>query len=146
MPIVSVLQHRPSAQTKGAVQSAANWLSWVGIAAAAITQTLLSGPAQLRYGQIFWVCGTVAASVGELWAVAEGLVAATDQAGGSVPALWRQTPRTRKSVTVLADTIPEACVRRALEDPAEPCVVDRPFSEAILTDSEPVPVFGHVQA
>ena len=67
----------------------------------------------------------VAASVGELWAVAEGLVAATDQAGAPVPALWRQPPRTRKPVTILADTIPEAFVRRALEDPAEPCVADR---------------------
>jgi acyl-[acyl-carrier-protein]-phospholipid O-acyltransferase/long-chain-fatty-acid--[acyl-carrier-protein] ligase len=64
VPIVSVLQHRPSAQTKGAVQGAASWLSWVGIAAAAIIQTLLSGPAQLSYGQIFWVCGAVAALAG----------------------------------------------------------------------------------
>jgi len=64
VPIVSVLQHRPSPQTKGAVQGAASWLSWVGIAAAAITQTLLSGPAQLSYGQIFWVCGAVAALAG----------------------------------------------------------------------------------
>jgi len=64
VPIVSVLQHRPSPQTKGAVQGAASWLSWVGIAAAAITQTLLSGPAQLSYGQIFWVCGVVAALAG----------------------------------------------------------------------------------
>lgn len=64
VPIVSVLQHRPSAQTKGAVQGAASWLSWVGIAAAAITQTLLSGTAHLSYGQIFWVCGGVAALSG----------------------------------------------------------------------------------
>lgn len=64
VPIVSVLQHRPSPQTKGAVQGAASWLSWVGIAAAAMTQTLLSGTAQLTYGQIFWVCGGVAALAG----------------------------------------------------------------------------------
>jgi predicted MFS family arabinose efflux permease len=64
VPLVSVLQHRPSPQSKGAVQGAASWLSWVGIAAAAITQTLLSGPAQLGYGQIFWVCGAVAALAG----------------------------------------------------------------------------------
>ena len=64
VPIVSVLQHRPSAQTKGAVQGAASWLSWVGIAAAAMTQTFLSGPAQLSYGQIFWACGVVAALAG----------------------------------------------------------------------------------
>jgi len=64
VPLVSVLQHRPSAQMKGAVQGAASWLSWVGIAVAAITQTLLSGPAQLDYGQVFWVCGAVAGLAG----------------------------------------------------------------------------------
>lgn len=64
VPIVSVLQHRPSAQSKGAVQGAASWLSWVGIAAAAITQSLLSGPARLDYGQVFWVCGAVAGLAG----------------------------------------------------------------------------------
>jgi acyl-[acyl-carrier-protein]-phospholipid O-acyltransferase / long-chain-fatty-acid--[acyl-carrier-protein] ligase len=64
VPIVSVLQHRPSAQTKGAVQGAASWLSWVGIAAAAVTQGLLSQHAHLAYGQIFWVCGTIAAIAG----------------------------------------------------------------------------------
>jgi acyl-[acyl-carrier-protein]-phospholipid O-acyltransferase / long-chain-fatty-acid--[acyl-carrier-protein] ligase len=64
VPIVSVLQHRPSPKTKGAVQGAASWLSWVGIAAAAISQTLLSGMAHLTYGQIFWVCSAVAACAG----------------------------------------------------------------------------------
>jgi acyl-[acyl-carrier-protein]-phospholipid O-acyltransferase / long-chain-fatty-acid--[acyl-carrier-protein] ligase len=64
VPIVSVLQHRPSPQTKGAMQGAASWLSWIGIAAAAVTQALLSGTAQLSYGQIFWVCGGVAAMAG----------------------------------------------------------------------------------
>ena len=62
VPIVSVLQHRPPARTKGAVQGAASWLSWVGIAAAAITQTLLSE--RLSYGKIFWVCGAVAGLAG----------------------------------------------------------------------------------
>ena len=64
VPIVSVLQHRPSPQTKGAVQGAASWLSWVGIAAAAITQGLLSTTAHLSYGQVFWVCGLFAALAG----------------------------------------------------------------------------------
>jgi acyl-[acyl-carrier-protein]-phospholipid O-acyltransferase/long-chain-fatty-acid--[acyl-carrier-protein] ligase len=64
VPLVSVLQHRPSPQTKGAVQGAASWLSWVGIAAAAVTQTLLSGTAHLSYGQVFWVCGAVAGLAG----------------------------------------------------------------------------------
>ena len=64
VPIVSVLQHRPSAETKGAVQGAASWLSWVGIATAAVTQTLLSSMAGLSYGQVFWFCGAVAALTG----------------------------------------------------------------------------------
>ncbi len=64
VPIVSVLQHRPSPQTKGAVQGAASWLSWVGIAAAAITQSVLSTTLHLSYGQVFWVCGVVAGLAG----------------------------------------------------------------------------------
>ena len=64
VPIVSVLQHRPSPQTKGAVQGAVSWLSWVGIAAAAMTQNLLASTVHLNYGQIFWVCGAVAGLAG----------------------------------------------------------------------------------
>ena len=64
VPIVSVLQHRPSPQTKGAVQGAVSWLSWVGIAAAAITQNQLASTVHLSYGQIFWVCGAVSALSG----------------------------------------------------------------------------------
>lgn len=64
VPIVSVLQHRPSPQTKGAVQGAASWLSWVGIAAASITQNLLATTLHLSYSQIFWVCGAVAGGGG----------------------------------------------------------------------------------
>ncbi|MFT4176915.1 MAG: MFS transporter [Luteolibacter sp.] len=62
VPVVSVLQHRPAPEIKGAVQAAASWLSWVGIAAAAITQGQLTQI--LSYGQIFWVCGGVAAVAG----------------------------------------------------------------------------------
>lgn len=64
VPVVSVLQHRPSPQTKGAVQGAVSWLSWVGIAAAAITQSVLSGTLHLEYGRVFWFCGAVAAITG----------------------------------------------------------------------------------
>lgn len=46
------------------VQGAASWLSWVGIAAAAITQSQVSGNGYLSYGQIFWVCGAVACFTG----------------------------------------------------------------------------------
>ncbi len=64
VPVVSVLQHRPSAETKGAVQGAASWLSWVGIALASIMQTVLAKNAHLDYGQIFWFCGAVALLTG----------------------------------------------------------------------------------
>ena len=64
VPIVSVLQHRPTPQTKGAVQGAASWLSWVGVAVAAQTQGFLSGVAHLGYGRIFWICGAVAGLAG----------------------------------------------------------------------------------
>ena len=64
VPIVSVLQHRPSAQTKGAVQGAVSWLSWVGIALASITQAQLAKTFHLSYSQIFWFAGAVAAVAG----------------------------------------------------------------------------------
>lgn len=64
VPVISVLAHRPSPQTKGAVQGAASWLSWVGVAAASVTQTLLSTTAHLSYGQVFWVCGVFAGLAG----------------------------------------------------------------------------------
>jgi acyl-[acyl-carrier-protein]-phospholipid O-acyltransferase/long-chain-fatty-acid--[acyl-carrier-protein] ligase len=64
VPVISVLAHRPSPQTKGAVQGAASWLSWVGVAAASVTQTLLSTTVHLSYGQVFWVCGVFAGVAG----------------------------------------------------------------------------------
>lgn len=64
VPIVSVLQHRPSPQTKGAVQGAVSWLSWVGIAVASVTQGQLATTFHLTYGQIFWFCGAMAAIAG----------------------------------------------------------------------------------
>jgi len=89
VPIVSVLQHRPTPQMKGAVQGAASWLSWVGIAAAAFTQKVLSENVHLGYGQVFWVCGTVAGLAG---------VFVTWSRPGAVPemlARWRSA-RTRQ--------------------------------------------------
>ncbi len=64
VPIVSVLQHRPSPQTKGAVQGAVSWLSWVGIAVASVMQGQLATTFHLSYGQIFWFCGGIAALAG----------------------------------------------------------------------------------
>ncbi len=64
VPVVSVLQHRPSPTMKGAVQGASSWLSWVGIAAAAIIQGQLAETIRLSYSQIFWFAGAVAALAG----------------------------------------------------------------------------------
>ena len=64
VPIVSVLQHRPSPQTKGAVQGAVSWLSWIGIAVASVMQGQLATTFHLSYGQIFWFCGGIAALAG----------------------------------------------------------------------------------
>lgn len=64
VPIVSVLQHSPAPEIRGAVQGAASWLSWVGIAVAAQMLTLFTSAAHFSYGQIFWVCGGVAALSG----------------------------------------------------------------------------------
>ena len=64
VPIVSVLQHRPSPQTKGAVQGAVSWLSWVGIAVASVMQGQLATTFHLSYGQIFWFCGGIAGLTG----------------------------------------------------------------------------------
>jgi acyl-[acyl-carrier-protein]-phospholipid O-acyltransferase/long-chain-fatty-acid--[acyl-carrier-protein] ligase len=64
VPVVSVLQHRPSPTMKGAVQGASSWLSWVGIAAAAIIQGQLVETVHLSYSQIFWFAGAVAALAG----------------------------------------------------------------------------------
>lgn len=64
VPVVSVLQHRPSPTMKGAVQGASSWLSWVGIALAAIVQGQLAETLQLSYGRIFWFAGGCAALAG----------------------------------------------------------------------------------
>jgi acyl-[acyl-carrier-protein]-phospholipid O-acyltransferase / long-chain-fatty-acid--[acyl-carrier-protein] ligase len=84
VPIVSVLQDRPSPQTKGAVQGAASWLSWVGVAAAASTQTVLSSSLHFSYGQIFWFCGAIAGLSGVF------VISSRPQAFPEMVARWRK--------------------------------------------------------
>jgi acyl-[acyl-carrier-protein]-phospholipid O-acyltransferase / long-chain-fatty-acid--[acyl-carrier-protein] ligase len=60
VPIAAVLQHRPSADQKGAVQGAASWLSWIGIAVASTLLDFLSAGDRFTGGQIFWCAGAVA--------------------------------------------------------------------------------------
>lgn len=63
VPVSAVLQHKPAPESKGAVQGAANLLSFVGIFAASGVQFLL-GFFKLTPGQVFWFCGVAALITG----------------------------------------------------------------------------------
>jgi hypothetical protein len=58
------LQHRPPADRKGSVQGAASWLSWVGIAGAALVQKELNIQLGWSPGQVFWFCASCALVAG----------------------------------------------------------------------------------
>jgi len=64
VPVAAVLQHRPAANEKGAVQGVASWLSWVGILAASLTLELLGKVCRMDHSQIFWFCGACALFAG----------------------------------------------------------------------------------
>lgn len=64
VPVASVLQHRPAASEKGAVQGVASWLSWVGILAASLSLELLGSVFGLSHSRIFWFCGACALAAG----------------------------------------------------------------------------------
>jgi len=64
VPIAAVLQHRPQAHEKGAVQGAASVWSFVGILGASGAQLLLGNVAQVGVGRIFWAAGVVALTTG----------------------------------------------------------------------------------
>lgn len=64
VPIAAVLQHRPPADRKGAVQGAASWLAWIGICLAAILQGFFSSKLGWSPGQIFWFCAACSAIAG----------------------------------------------------------------------------------
>ena len=64
VPIAAVLQHRPQAHEKGAVQGAASVWSFVGILGASGAQLLLGSVAQMGVGRIFWAAGVVALTTG----------------------------------------------------------------------------------
>ncbi|MFM7249770.1 MAG: AMP-binding protein [Planctomycetaceae bacterium] len=71
----------------------------------------------------------VVESLGELWALADGKLAAAEGAkpagAAAVPAAWFAPPRVADEPAVLAGTVAEAFVRRALVEPARPAVADR---------------------
>jgi acyl-[acyl-carrier-protein]-phospholipid O-acyltransferase/long-chain-fatty-acid--[acyl-carrier-protein] ligase len=72
VPIAAVLQHRPAAEDKGAVQGAANVLSFIGILAASGVQWVSFQTLQLTPGQVFWVCGAGALLTGAYSAISRG--------------------------------------------------------------------------
>ena len=72
VPIAAVLQHRPAPEEKGAVQGAANVLSFVGILGAAGAQWLASSWLGLTSGEVFWACGASALATGAYAAISRG--------------------------------------------------------------------------
>jgi acyl-[acyl-carrier-protein]-phospholipid O-acyltransferase/long-chain-fatty-acid--[acyl-carrier-protein] ligase len=63
VPIAAAIQHRPPAESKGAVQGAVNLLSFVGIALASGVQWLLNS-CHVTTGQVFWFCGAASLATG----------------------------------------------------------------------------------
>jgi acyl-[acyl-carrier-protein]-phospholipid O-acyltransferase/long-chain-fatty-acid--[acyl-carrier-protein] ligase len=72
VPIAAVLQHRPAPEDKGAVQGAANVLSFIGILAASGVQWLAFQALHLTPGQVFWICGVCALLTGAYSAISRG--------------------------------------------------------------------------
>ena len=65
-------------------------------------------------------------TLGELWALADGkLSGGAKEEAIPVPAAWFALPRSTDAPAVLAGTVAEAFVRRALAAPSEPAVADR---------------------
>ncbi len=67
----------------------------------------------------------VAEMLGELWALAEGLLSGNGEATLEAPKVWNRPPSTLGPTSVLAETMAEAFVRRALKKPNDVAVADR---------------------
>ena len=72
VPVVSVIQHRPSPESKGAVQGSVSSLSFLGIMAAAGVQWVARETFHITSGQVFWVCGASAIICGAYAAISRG--------------------------------------------------------------------------
>jgi acyl-[acyl-carrier-protein]-phospholipid O-acyltransferase/long-chain-fatty-acid--[acyl-carrier-protein] ligase len=72
VPVVSVIQHRPSPESKGAVQGSVSSLSFLGIMAAAGVQYIAREEFHISSGQVFWVCGVSALICGAYAAISRG--------------------------------------------------------------------------
>jgi acyl-[acyl-carrier-protein]-phospholipid O-acyltransferase/long-chain-fatty-acid--[acyl-carrier-protein] ligase len=60
VPVAAVLQHRPPPEHRGAVQGAANLMSFIGIFAVSAVQIVLNRILHCSPGEVFWICGIVA--------------------------------------------------------------------------------------
>lgn len=78
VPIAAVLQHRPPPESKGAVQGAANLLSFIGILAASGAQWISFETLHLTPGQVFWVCGGAAVLTGAYAAISRHKIIQSD--------------------------------------------------------------------
>jgi acyl-CoA synthetase (AMP-forming)/AMP-acid ligase II/1-acyl-sn-glycerol-3-phosphate acyltransferase/acyl carrier protein len=67
----------------------------------------------------------VADTLGQLWELAEGLRADSGESETPVPALWNRAESRGDNPDVLAETLAEAFVRRALLHPSEVAAADR---------------------
>jgi acyl-[acyl-carrier-protein]-phospholipid O-acyltransferase/long-chain-fatty-acid--[acyl-carrier-protein] ligase len=72
VPVVTVIQHRPSPESKGAVQGSVSSLSFLGIMAAAGVFWVASEVFKISSGQVFWVCGVSAIICGAYAAISRG--------------------------------------------------------------------------
>ncbi len=72
VPVVSVIQHRPSPESKGAVQGTVSSLSFIGIMLAAGVQWVARETFHVTSGQVFWVCGVSAIICGSYATISRG--------------------------------------------------------------------------
>ncbi len=64
-------------------------------------------------------------TIGDLWALAEGLRSATAQKPLEVPRVWKKPPSSSEPPEILADTIPEAFRQRVVRHPDDVAVADQ---------------------
>ncbi len=67
----------------------------------------------------------VATTIGELWALAEGLASGAPGEVEPAPDAWQESSVSDEPAEVLAETLAEAFVRRALANPGDVAVADR---------------------
>ncbi len=67
----------------------------------------------------------VASTLGELWALAEGVTTGSPEEPVSVPAAWDKRRPPAEPAAVLGETLTEAFVRRALANPGDVALADR---------------------